>query len=238
MSAWALRLFITRKTVPMRILLNSLIISKLEYASILWSPTDQRNISKLENVQRRYTSKIAIFRRHDPHTGLMECTTNYWERLDQLKIYSLERRRDRYMMIYMYKILIGLVPNVGFQKHYNVRTKITFTPKSTTRAPAWVKTIRYSSFFTKGPMLYNLLPEELRELEDFIEPTKSHVDHFKRTLDQWLTLLPDQPTTHGLVRQAKTNSILDQMAMHGSGVRRNWKDLIRAKGLPQINNQQ
>ena len=81
MSAWVLRSFSTRKTEPMLVLLKSLIVSKAEYASVLWSPSDQRNISNLENIQRCFTSKFAIFRNYNVQTGLSECHTDYWERL-------------------------------------------------------------------------------------------------------------------------------------------------------------
>ena len=38
---------------------------------------------------------------------------NYWQTLHELKIYSLERRHERYGIIYMWKILEGLVPNIN-----------------------------------------------------------------------------------------------------------------------------
>ena len=127
--AWVLRTFMTRKTPPMLIILKTLIVSKVEYASILWSPSDQRNIANIENIQRRFTSKMAIFRRYDEANGLMECTTNYWERIERLKIYSLERRLERYMILYMFKIHIGLVPDLGFVKDHNIRTNTKYFPK-------------------------------------------------------------------------------------------------------------
>ena len=96
MSAWVLRTFRTRSTGPMLTLLKQLVISTAEYASVLWSPVGQTNINKLENIQKRFTSKFAIFRRYDEAVGLSECITDYWERLEKLKLYSLQRRRDRY----------------------------------------------------------------------------------------------------------------------------------------------
>ena len=38
---------------------KSLIQSKLDYCSQLWSPSDQANISKLEGVARNFTSRVA-----------------------------------------------------------------------------------------------------------------------------------------------------------------------------------
>ena len=37
---------------------------------------------------------------------------SYPERLTVLKLYSLQRRRERYIIIYVWKILEGLVPNL------------------------------------------------------------------------------------------------------------------------------
>ena len=36
---------------------------------------------------------------------------NYWDRLTVLKLYSLERRREMYIIMYVFKILKELVPN-------------------------------------------------------------------------------------------------------------------------------
>ena len=52
MCGWILRTFKTRKLGPMRILLKTLIVSQVEYCCILWSPTNQKQIDLLENVQR------------------------------------------------------------------------------------------------------------------------------------------------------------------------------------------
>ena len=228
MSAWVLRSFSTKALKPMVTLLKSLIVSKVEYASILWTPTDQRNISNLENIQRRFTSKFAIFRKYDENTGLTECHTDYWQRLSKLKLYSLERRRERFMIMYMYKIHIGLNPDLGFLKDYNLRTKTNYFAKYNHSATAEVKRIRFSSFFAQGPQLFNLLPEEMRELVA-IEPEqmKNMSDKFKTKLDKWLELIPDQPTSEGLARQANSNSVLGQLRMHGREVRKKWKDIRR-----------
>ena len=46
----------------------------------------------------------------------------YEDGLKRLKIYSFERR-ERYMIIYMYKIAIDLVPNLGLEWTYNERNQ-------------------------------------------------------------------------------------------------------------------
>ena len=46
------------------------------------------------------------------------CNVSHPERLKALKLYSLQRRRERYIIIYMFKIKIGLVPNPDFEPEY------------------------------------------------------------------------------------------------------------------------
>ena len=36
-----------------------------------------------------------------------------WERLKKFNVFSLQRRRERYQIIYVWKMLENLVPNVG-----------------------------------------------------------------------------------------------------------------------------
>ena len=227
MSAWVLRTFVTRETGPMLTLLKSLIRNTAEYASVLWSPTDITNISNIENIQRRFTSKFSQFRKYNEELGYYECTVDYWQRLKQLKIYSLERRRERYMIMYMHQIHSGLVPDLGFLSDYNKRTATKYFPKCNHSAAADAQAIRYSSFFTQGPMLYNLLPKDLRQPSQATttEEKKKLKEWFKRRLDKWLELIPDEPPTRenkSEDRAAASNSILKQMANHGREVNRKW----------------
>ena len=114
MSAWAQRTFKSRKVAPMLTILKSLVRSKAEYASILWSPTDSKNIQRIESVQRRFTDKIAKYRKYNDNLGFTECVVSYADRLKDLKLYSLQRRRERFMLCYMFKVHIGSVPDLGF----------------------------------------------------------------------------------------------------------------------------
>ena len=67
---------------------NSYIKSKLEYCSLVWSPWHQKEINKLERIQQNVTSKIEGMEQLDYH-----------QRLKKLNLYSLERRRERYLII-------------------------------------------------------------------------------------------------------------------------------------------
>ena len=106
---YILRTFKTRQPETMRHLFKALVLPLAEYCSQLWSPTDRASIQKLENILKTYTRRIA---------GMED--KNYWERLKALSQYSLERRRERYQIIYVWKMINGIVPNFS-----NPATRIT-----------------------------------------------------------------------------------------------------------------
>ena len=110
-------------------LLKSLVRSQVEYASPIWSPTKQNLINTLEKIQEDFTSKFQRFRDYDPELGMTICNTSYPERLRILKLDSLQRRRERYSIIYMEKIKLGLVPNPGIEFEYRRTDKFTFKPR-------------------------------------------------------------------------------------------------------------
>ena len=66
----------------------------LEYGTVIWHPHYISDIKKIENVQRRATKLIPGFK-----------DKPYNERLEELKLFSMEYRRKRGDMIQVYKIL-------------------------------------------------------------------------------------------------------------------------------------
>ena len=121
------------------------------------------------------------------------CNANYENRLKRLKIYSLEQRREGFMIIHMYKIVIGVLPNPSFKIHYHERTKTTVRSTFHPLAPAWVKTLRGRSFFLGETQSYNTPPKEIREQEDRENPGRQHVKKFKWRLDDYIAKIPDIP---------------------------------------------
>ena len=105
MAGWALRTFTSRDPFLMKTMLRQVVLSRLEYCCVLWSPTTQNEINVLESVQRFFTKKINF--------GEGRENLNYWERLRHLKVYSAERRRERYIILYTWKVLHDLYPNPG-----------------------------------------------------------------------------------------------------------------------------
>ena len=95
------RTFSTREEEPMMKLFNTYIKSKMEYCCIVWSPVQQLLINELEGIQRTFTSRIK---------GMED--VDYHKRLKKLKLYSLERRRDRYLIIYGWQQIENIKENV------------------------------------------------------------------------------------------------------------------------------
>ena len=99
-SGLLLRTFKTREAVPMMTMFNSYIRSKMEYCSLIWNPHKKEDIDRIERIQKNFTSKI---------NGLGE--VDYHERLKRLGIYSLERRRERFLIINAWQQLEGIKEN-------------------------------------------------------------------------------------------------------------------------------
>ena len=137
-------------------------------------------------------------------------TKNYWDRLKDLEIYSLERRRERFIILCIYKFIIGLISIECFNVYVERGIKVQRKLKQSAKDP--IKRLRQNSFYYRGPQIYNLLPECLRQVEEITTPTKHHVEIFKRRQHENLEGIPDQPTTPGLHRVATTNSLVHQIA--------------------------
>ena len=183
MAGWALRTFQTRDRTVMLTLYKTLIRPFIEYGCQVWNPHSIGEITKLENVQRAFTRRI------DGMEG-----KNYWQRLKELKLYSLQRRRERYITMYTWKILYDLVPNITgenkIQAHSNrfgIQCKL---PTLITRASDRVKTLKDSSFVYRGPKLFNCIPEDIRSFSGTPEA-------FKARLDKFLESVPDKPLLPG-----------------------------------------
>ena len=196
---WIHRTFHSREKLAMMTLFKSLVIPRIEYCCQLWNPNKQCDISDIEGIQKSYTKKI---------TGMREL--NYWQRLAALKLYSLERRRERYIIIYVWKIIQGTVPNVeGANRIQTANGRLGLKceiPGLNRRAMKRIQTQKDNSFFVKGPRLFNCIPKEIRECTE-------NQDIFKRKLDNFLKNVPDQPNGSGgaYSRQAQTNSLLHQV---------------------------
>ena len=187
---WILRTFRTRDRLLLVTLWKSLVAPILDYCCQLWCPSSQGLIQSLENVQKNYLNKI---------TGLPDL--DYWEKLRVLKLSSLQRRRERYICIYVWKILEGLVPNFGLQSTVNNRRgRYCIVPTTRRVVSQRLKTIRFNSLGVFGPRLFNHLPSHIRDISG------CSVDTFKNALDRHLSTIPDEPRIAKLVRYCSRSS--------------------------------
>ena len=164
-------------------------------------------------IQKNYTSKIS-FNNH-------QHKLDYWDRLKELKLYSLERRRERYSIIYTWKVIHNIYPNPGIllntvlpnqhNEHPNQGIGISFNDRTGITASHNKKdtpSLRQKSILSRCCSLYNALPTHLRQP---IAPDASpSLSKFKLNIDKWLELIPDQPYLINRQRAAVSNSITDQ----------------------------
>ena len=189
-----LRSFSTRKENEMMKLFKLNIRSKAEYCSIVWSPTQRKEINKIERIQKSFTKFIE---------GMED--KNYHEHLKCLKLFSLERRRERYMILNTWQQIEGLRENLmGFEINERSRHR---TIKST--RVKWNKNSKKASIIFDSPALkmmriFNAIPGELRDT------TGIKLDTFKRKLDSWLSLVPDTPIIDDYRAAAESNSVVHQ----------------------------
>ena len=187
---------------PMLTLWKSLVQCKLDYCSQLWSPAQKGEIQTIEMVQRSFLRKLPVLRQ-----------LSYWQQLEKLKLYSQERRRERYIIIYIWKILEGQVPcltsidgNPKVKcKWHTRRGRECIIPPVNRNAPRNIQAMKHASLPVRGQQLFNILPREIRNM------TECTVDMFKRHLDKYLSTVPDEPQIPGYTaqRRAESNSILD-----------------------------
>ena len=126
-------------------------------------------------------------------------------------MYSQERRRERYQIIFIWKLSQALVTGYSLPfQHSDRRGLIVTVPPMATHSPPAVRKAREASLQVKGARLFNLVPKEIRNLSGVT------VDTFKSGLDAWLNQILDQPTIPGRQRSALTNSLIDQVVANHS----------------------
>lgn len=199
LTSWILRTFTTRDATTMLMLWKSLVRPVLEYCSVLWCPIKAGQIQALDALQWSFLRKI---------NGTKDL--DYWQCLKKFKLYSLQRRRERYRIIYVWKIIEKLVPNIT-GTDYAVRTFTSIRhgrkgilPLLRNGISEKVKTLRYATVSMHGVQLFNTMPKSIRELTDIT------VDKFKRELDEFLGTVPDEPLLHGYTafRRKESNSLM------------------------------
>ena len=188
-SNWILSVFWDRSAHTMLSLYNLLARTKLEYNCPLWNPSKIEDIKCLESVQRSFTSKISEVSH-----------LHYWDRLKKLNLMSLQRRRERFIILQVYKVFQGSSPN-DLQLEFidsARRGPCCKIPSLSKTSTAKSQSILDKSFRINSAKLWNKIPKDIR--------VKPSFNSFKSALTKYLLKLQDHPPVQGI---SSNNSILD-----------------------------
>ena len=152
-----------RDSLTMRTLWISLLRPTIDYCSPLWSPkpTNYGAIDHLEGVLRSFSKHVDNLR-----------DLPYGDRLKAMNLQSIQRRHERYKIIYIFKIKEGLVPNLPpnpSMPENSFGLKFSYSPRGGCRCslpnqilyhnPADIP--RNSSFTLTASNLWNCLPPNI-----------------------------------------------------------------------------
>ena len=124
------------------------------------------------------------------------------------------------MIIYVWRILEGQVPNISDSERGAIRTKLSQRfdenagdrlgrkceiPCIKTNSTKQTQNLREASLCVRGQKLFNILPKQLRDIKGCTKEV------FKNALDKHLSTVPDEPHIQGYahLRRADSNSLLD-----------------------------
>lgn len=189
-AGWIFRIVQSRKKEDIMLLYRTYVRPHLEYACPVWSPYHLNKIQTIESVQRSVTSRISELE-----------TLNYHQRLEKLNLYSLQRRRERYDIIHMWKIQQGIIPNdINLQFYQTPRHGWKCKPEKLPQRQIHLATIKHNSFSSRAAALFNLVPKNVKEAKT--------IETFKYKLDTFIRCIPDTPPVSNYVT-VNHNSLLD-----------------------------
>ena len=179
-ASWVLSVFHTLTASVMLTLYKSMVRSLLEYSCPLWHPIRISDIQELKSVQKAFTARISGIK--DMH---------YWDRLVHLSLMSLQRRRERYIILHMWKILHGYTSNdLNVQLETRPRLgNIDIIPFKCRVSTAANQSLYDSLFAVQGPKLWNAIPYHLNIV--------NKAEHFKDQLTKFMLSIPDRPPIRG-----------------------------------------
>ena len=141
--------YISRK----KLLYIAWVRSRLEYASVVWSPHTKRNINNLEQVQRRAT-RFILGRDYSEH-----------ERLSKLNLLPLQYRREINDLVYLFKCFKNIY-KLNIFDYVSCRSCIKplrNVDHLTLDVPFSRTDVFKNSFFVRICRLWNKLPLSIRE---------------------------------------------------------------------------
>lgn len=152
-------------------LYNSLVRPIMEYCVQAWCPYYQKDIAKLERVQRRVTKMIPSLR-----------NKSYEERLRELHLFPLQHRRLRGDLIQVFKIIKG-IDNMDCSKYFSIdNSNYTRGNGCKIIGKSFNSNESKNFFFNRIVNLWNGLPRDVIECNS--------VDTFKHHLDKYFASNP------------------------------------------------
>ena len=153
---------------------------------------------QIQKVQRVFTKHIDGM--HD---------LSYTESLKSLQIYSLQRQRDRYMDIYIWKILEGNVPNFSPPIKCHISARRGRLGNNGVVPTGHLGTLCHNSFRSKAATIFNCLPKHIRNLVNCADTSI-----FKRQKSTGLSFVFNRGLSYGLwYRMSATVSPLSPKKM-------------------------
>ena len=136
-------------------LFTTYIRPKLEYCTPVWCPNLNKDVDRIEDIQRRYTR--FVFRKCSiPYSS-------YEDRLQKIDFMTLKQRREFYDLVLVYKMINGL-SDLHFDDYFSHIT----TPYSLRSHSLQIKSLHsctstqsLTSFFGRTPAMWNKLPEKV-----------------------------------------------------------------------------
>ena len=149
-SSQIIRCFLSRNLPLMARAFSIFVRPTLEYASVVWSPSNITQIILLEGVQRTFTKRLP---------GL--ANLQYSKRLELLKLPSLEHRRLIADLIQTYKIIHNL-SSLKFKDFFNFPTcNSTRGHPYRLAVPVALVNIRKHFFSSRVVPVWNFLPRDV-----------------------------------------------------------------------------
>ena len=171
----------------------------LDYGSPVWAPIRATQIDSLETVLNSFLRKIPALQ------GM-----HFWDRLKVMQIMSVQRRMERYIILYAHNVLSGTVPNPGLTSKWTHKGRKITIPLLPKKCPTFARKLRDQSFNFRAAILFNSMPAFVRNFEGTSLG-------FKNTLTEYLKLVPDHPRSHhtgympaatDITTQCKSNSLV------------------------------
>ena len=127
---------------------------------------------------------------------------NYWERIKKLSLFSLQRRREWYIILHMWKIL-------NLKNSNDISTEFFFRPRlgNLAKIPVCKKSssaLHWTAYYERlfavlGPKLWNCILYILNSIQN--------MDLFKMRFTGFLMSVPDTPPVRGYT-PTNSNSLL------------------------------